>query len=88
MKRTVVMLAVACLLALPAMVPADNSGDNGPMSHKVDKKAKAGGPEKVDVIVTYRQMSDAAENGGVNGLGGNVKREYRNFKMKAPRIPS
>ena len=88
MRRMVVLFAMACLLALPAMASADNTDGKAHMSKKVTDKANQGGQEKVDVIVTYHQRSGPAEHARVKNLGGTVKRQFRNFPMKVIRIPA
>ena len=62
--RLLTVLALALILVLtPALA--------GPKLNKpVAEKAQGGGVEKVDVIVTYKQMPDQAEVDRTKGLGG------------------
>ena len=59
----------------------------GSMSDQATKRAHAGGGEMVDVIVTYKAMSDQAEDKGVAGLGGETKRAHGQLPMRTLRIP-
>ena len=48
--------------------------------------AYAAKADKVDVIVVYKTKPDVAEKNRVKSLGGETKREFRNFNMRVINI--
>ena len=74
--RIISMLMALCL-ALPVFAANGNNGNNG----------NGNGPaDKVDVIMVYDAKPDQAEKDRVKGLGGETRREFKNFNMRAIRV--
>ena len=67
MKHTALSVIFALALAIGAPAGAAKAGDKD---------------HKVDVIVGYKDKPNAAETNRVKSLGGEVKREFRNFDMR------
>ncbi len=76
-----------CLLATILATGVNQStvmAANGKSPVKNKERGTANGhkPEMVEVIVSYREMPDAASNANIKGLGGQVKRSYENLPMR------
>ena len=70
-SRIIVLLLALCLA--PVSIAANGNGN--------------GKPEKVDVIMVYNSEPDQAEIDRVKGLGGETRREFRNFDMRVISVP-
>jgi len=58
------------------------------MSGPVAALAAAGGPELVDIVVSYDEHPELFDDEVVASLGGEVMRAYQSFDMRAIRVPA
>ena len=89
--RLLLASAMLVVLAGATSATAQSSASLEPSSNlspAVKALAKRGGPEKIDVIVTYREMPDAAEEARGKKLGADTKRAYGRLPMRALSVPA
>ena len=86
-KLTTALLALGWLVALSPAFAAKQNG-RAAMSARVREAANSRRPEKVDVIVTFREMPNASDRAQVKAHGGQVRRGFDHLPMLALRLPA
>src|SRR5438128_10780780 len=82
MKRTLFVFSFLALFAGSVF------GQNSKLDKKLnDKAAKGNGNEKVRVIIQRRTPASPSDKNDINGGGGKIRREFKNFKSQAVDIP-
>ncbi len=82
---------LATILALSTSVAVSAKGQ-GRMSDQVAEYARSGGPEMVDVIVSYKSKPSKADKEAqkqrVTELGGETKHAYGKLSMRSMSVPA